>query len=164
MRGIDLEDHESLQRIEWRTQRVGWFVWSTIIVAACLGLLGPGPLSAARDSDANGTLTVAYDRFLHYHHPTEIRITLGNLSRAGGELELTLSQELLDRMQIRRIEPEPVRASLGGGGVVYKFSRSDSADPSEIVFHVDFERIGPSHGTIKVNGKEPIVLNQFVYP
>jgi hypothetical protein len=164
MPGIDLEDNASLQQTEWRTQRVGWFVWFAIIVAACLGLLGPGPLSAARNTDAEGGVTVAYDRFLHYHHPTEFRIMLGNSLPANRELELTLSQDLLNRIQIRRIEPEPLHSSLASDGIVYAFNRSDSADSGEIVFHVDFKRMGQSHGSIKINGREPIVLNQFVYP
>jgi hypothetical protein len=164
MSGIDLENHESLQRTEWRTQRVGWFAWCGIIVAACLGLLGSGPLSAARNATADGSVAVAYDRFLRYHDPTALRITLGGPLPAGDELEVKLGRNLLNRVQIQRIEPEPERASLAGDGVVYTFILSDSAKSSEIVFHVNFERIGQSRGTIEVNGTEPIVLSQFVYP
>jgi hypothetical protein len=164
MRGIDLENHDALQQTEWRTQRVCWFLWSAIIVAAGLGLLGPGPLSAARNSNADGALTVTYDRFLHYHHPTELRITIGGATGVGDEVKLKLNQALLNRIRIQRIEPEPVRASLAGDGIVYAFSASDSTDLREIVFHVDFERIGRSRGTIAVNGKAPIVVSQFVYP
>ena len=164
MRGIDLEDNKSLQRKEWLTQRVGWVLWSAILFAGCLGLLGSGPLSSARNTDSDGTFSVEYNRFLHYHHPTELRVLISDSLAAGRELEVKLTQGLLNRVQIKRIEPEPMRASLVGNGVVYTFSRLDSANSSEIVFHLDFERIGQSRGIIEVDGKVPIVLSQFVYP
>ena len=42
---LELETDESFQRNEWRIQRVGWIVWSLVIIAGLIGLLGSGPMS-----------------------------------------------------------------------------------------------------------------------
>jgi hypothetical protein len=164
MSEIDLKDDLKFQRAEWRVQRVGWILWAAILAAGFIGLLGPGPLSASRDADAGGNFSVNYDRFLHYHHPTQLRVNLGDSLPASTELELTLSQEYLDGLQIRRVEPEPVRSSIGKRGVVYTFSRTEAADAGVIVFHLEFHRIGLSRGQIGINGRDSMMLDQFIYP
>ena len=40
---LELETDESFQRNEWRIQRAGWIVWSLVIIAGLIGLLGSGP-------------------------------------------------------------------------------------------------------------------------
>jgi hypothetical protein len=160
---LQLDTDESFQRKEWRIQRLGWTAWALVLIGGMAGLLGNGYFSRKTSTAPDGSVTVVYDRFLHYHHPTQLEVTL---TAAAGEQEgvqLKLNQNLLDRVQIERIEPEPAETRLAEDGVVYTFNRNSAAG-GKIVFFVDFEQYGTSRGHIQLIGREPAVVNQFVYP
>jgi hypothetical protein len=159
---LELETDESFQRNEWRLQRVGWIAWSLVIVAALTGLLGSGPLSHKEISAADRSLTIEYDRYLHYHHPTQLTLSAGEIP--GNELRIKFDQALLDRLQVERIEPEPLNAELVDDGVIYTFMQKASSPHARVIFHVDYEHIGASQGTVHVVGYKPVTLRQFVYP
>ena len=53
---LKLEEKPVFQRLEWRIQRVGWVLWAAIVIAACAGLMGRGPLSATEASAPDGSL------------------------------------------------------------------------------------------------------------
>jgi hypothetical protein len=160
---LDLTVDEGFQTAEWRFQRVGWIVWGVLILAGFAGLLGPGPLSSTEVMAADNSLTVAYDRFLHYHNPTQLVMTV-EANGSDSELQIKLSNSLLDRMEISRIEPSPVRSELMNDGVLYTFARGQHGDAGRIIFFVDFERFGRSQGEVGVVGREPVLVKQFVYP
>jgi hypothetical protein len=159
---LQLDTDDSFQRNEWRIQRVGWIVWFLVIVAGSIGLLGSGPMSHSEIVAGDGSLTIAYDRYVHYHHPTQLTLSLGELP--GEELQIKFNRELLDRMQVERIEPEPVKAELTDDGVIYTFLQKPSSQNSKVIFHVDYERFGANGGAVEVVGHEPVTLTQFVYP
>jgi len=159
---LQLDTDDAFQRKEWRIQRVGWVVWTLVIVAGVIGLLGSGPMSRAELVAADGSLTIAYDRYLHYHHPTQLTLSVGKI--ADDELRIKLNRALLDRLQIQRIEPEPSQAELADDGVIYTFLQQPSARNAKVILHVDYEHFGATHGTVEVVGHEPVTLKQFVYP
>jgi hypothetical protein len=159
---LELETDELFQRNEWRIQRVGWVVWSLVIIAAIIGLLGSGPMSHKEIVAADGSLTIAYDRYLHYHHPTQLTLSVGEI--AGGELRIKFNRELLDRLQVERIEPEPTKSELTDDGVIYTFLKTASSQNAKVIFHVDYEHFGANHGMVEVVGHQPVTVNQFVYP
>jgi hypothetical protein len=160
---LELEEHEAFQRAEWRVQRVGWVVWGLVVLAAMMGLIGPGPLSSRELSSPDGTLTVAFDRFLHYSQGAELDF-VARPKEETGPLSLHVSQSLLDGMQIVRIEPEPAERKLAGDGVVYVFARHAPAGDYEITFHIQYEHFGEHTGRIAVGGHEPALLSQFIFP
>jgi hypothetical protein len=160
---LELEIDERFQRTEWRLQRLGWAAWALLILAGTAGLLGSGYLSETTSTASDGTLTIVYERFLHYHHPTQLEAVFTLPVNDAEDIRLKISQSLLDRMQIERIEPEPAGAVLAEDGVVYTFKRSATVD-GKVLFFVDFERFGKSSGQIQIVGHEPAALNQFVYP
>jgi hypothetical protein len=163
-RQLDLQEDEAFQKVEWRIQRIGWFIWAAILLAGLAGLLGPGPLSNAEATTPGGDLTVAYDRFLHYHQPAILEVELHENDSPSKTTQLAISQTLLDRIEIHRIEPEPERHELASDGAIYSFPRADDAKHAKILFHVEYERPGKSVGSIGLAGREPVFFNQFVYP
>src|SRR5688500_4047586 len=94
---LDLQEDPKFQETEWRLQRLGWVIWAALIVAALLGLLGPGPLSNAESSTPDGLLTVSYEMFLHYHHPTQLEISLSPSIHNDDSARIQVSRSLLDR-------------------------------------------------------------------
>jgi hypothetical protein len=161
---LDLETDARFQRSEWRAQRIGWIIWSLIVVAACLGLLGPGWLSDREAISADGGLTVGYDRFLHYHHPSQLTITCHGVHLDSDAFGISVARSLLDQMQILRIDPEPVHSQVADNSVIYEFRRDPRANAGKVVFHVEYERYGNAEGEIALMGGDPVTLRQFVYP
>ena len=111
---------------------------------------------------ADGSLKIDYDRYLHYHHPTQLTLSVGKI--ADDELRIKFDRALLDRLQVERIEPEPLQAEITDDGVIYTFMQKASSQNVKVIFHVDYERFGASQGTVEVVGHEPVTLKQFVYP
>ena len=161
---LDLDTDPQFQKTEWRAQRIGWIVWSFIVVAACLGLLGPGWLSDREKASADGTITVGYERFLHYHNPSQLTVTCNGAQLDNDAFRISVERSLLDRMQIRRIEPEPEHQQVTEDGVIYGFQRDPQAETIKVVFHVEYERYGTVEGDIALAGGDPVTLRQFVYP
>lgn len=161
---LDLETDAQFQRTEWRAQRIGWIVWSLIVVAACLGLLGPGWLSDREAASADGGLTVGYERFLHYHNPSQLTITCNGSHLDGDAFRIRVARSLLDQMQILRIDPEPEHHQVNEDAVLYEFQRDPQADGVKVVFHVEYERYGNVEGEIALTDGDPVTFRQFVYP
>jgi hypothetical protein len=160
---IDLEPNDRFQTTEWRAQRFGWIVWALVVLAALAGLLGSGWLSNRNVTAADGSLAVKYDRFLHYHHPSQIELSLLS-PPTDGEWHVTVDRSLLNRLQILHIEPEPARRVLSEDAVSYIFLADRSAAGGNVVLHVEYQRYGGAQGGVAVAGRSPILVNQFVYP
>jgi hypothetical protein len=163
-RNLDVQHDYSFQKSEWRVQRLGWAAWIAIVVAALAGLLGTGPLSHADSSASNGTLSVQYDRFLHYHQPTAIEVLINSRGRDDGRLRLKLSRSFLDRIQMLRIEPEPQKQSLAEDGVVYAFTQDGAPEFSKVLFHFEYEYFGDTKGSVELVGGGSAGFQQFIYP
>ena len=161
---LELDEDLPFQRAEWRVQRIGWVVWGLIIVAALAGLMGSGPLSSTEASATDGSTSIRYDRFVHYHHESQLELTIHRDLVGGTALNVHVSQALLDRIQIIRIEPQPTSRQLAADGIVYSFSHQDRMESAKIVVHLDFRKFGTTAGQIRVAGHAPVKLRHFVYP
>jgi hypothetical protein len=128
-----------------------------------MGLLGSGWLSDRNVTASDRTLAVKYDRFVHYHHPSQIELSL-NAAPTDGEWQVTVDRSLLDHIQILRIEPEPERRAITKNAVTYSFLAGSNAAAGKVVFHVEYERYGGVQGDVSIAGRLPVVVNQFVYP
>jgi hypothetical protein len=160
---LELEEYDQFQRWEWRLQRLGWLIWATLLGAGLAGLLGPGPLSRQTATSRDGSLTIVYDKYVHFQHPITVEATM----LADGddqELRLHLSRSLLDRVQIERIEPTPAAERLTPDGIQYDFSTAPGATRVKAAFHVVFEKIGVSEGQWRLQSGAPVVVSQLVYP
>jgi hypothetical protein len=161
---LELPDDPSFQRIEWIAQRAAWIVWGLVIIAALAGLFGPGPFSNATAESADQALSVHYERFLHYHNPTEIRLRVTKQDRSRELAEVLIDQSLLDRIEIRRIVPEPTENLVTDNGVIHVFSIPRDAATGEITYWVDYEKYGRAKGQITLDGRSAVTLRTFVFP
>lgn len=161
---LDLEQDLRFQRREWRLQRVGWFLWIALLAAGLAGLIGPGPLSSHYVATSDGRLAAEYDQFVHRHYPTEIRLTLQPEGREDESLRLQVSQTLLERIRISRIEPQPTSAELTADGVWYEFACTPGAERVNAVFHIEHDAIGRGAGQLRLAGGQPLNASFLVYP
>jgi hypothetical protein len=163
-RNLDLPQDDSFQKSEWRIQRAGWAAWIAITIAALAGLLGTGPLSHADSSASDGSLSVQFDRFLHYHQPAAIEVFVNSRGADNRPLRLKLSRSFLDRIQMLRIEPEPEGQSLAEDGVVYSFTKESAPEFSKVLFHFEYEYFGNTKAIVELVGGGSASFQQFVYP
>jgi hypothetical protein len=161
---LELPQDPVFQRREWRIQRLGWVIWAGIVAAAIAGLLGPGPLSKREAASVDGRLRVRYERFAHHHHPMLLEVALRPENETQDKLRVHLSQLLLDRIELRRIEPEPIARELDSSGAWYEFRCTPGVLSAKVVFHYECNAMGPGDGELRLAGSDPVLLKQFVYP
>lgn len=151
---------ETYHRREWFVQRVGWVLLFLLIMSACLGLLGHGPLAQRTLTTSSGVLEM--DRFARREATTEWKIRPAGHFGADREFVIRISSAFLQRYEISAVDPEPVTTSLADRNVVLKFI---VADPNgSIVFHVEPQHAGMNAGEVQLGDSEPLEVKQFVYP
>jgi hypothetical protein len=161
---LELATDDAFQRTEWRLQRIAWVAWAMLLLVALLGLTGPGWFSSVDVTAEDESIAIGYDRFLHYHNPSQLEIAVNDASDVEGRWQVKVGRSLLDRLQIVRIEPEPERREIAPDGIVYTFLHAAGPTTGKIVFHVEYERYGTARGTISLAGRSPVDVNQFVFP
>jgi hypothetical protein len=161
---LEFEKNETFQKMEWRVQRFGWVVWALLLLAAMLGLMGSGWFSDAAVTSADGSITVEYKRFLHYHKPSQLQVLVHAAAGPERQWHVKVDRSLLDQFQILRIDPEPVRHEIENDGIVYSFLSASPSTQGKIVFHIEFEHYGKTQGNVSLVGSDPVTLSQFIYP
>lgn len=147
-------------RREWRTQRALWTLGAATLAASAAGLLGPGPLS--RQTIEHERLVVSFDRFVHRHHPTPLRIT-ARRSLGEDDLVIELEGELAEAVRIEAIQPRPTRESRRAHSIAYEFSVVPSTPSVSVSFYLEYEELGGVEGHVVADGQR-LPLLQFVYP
>ncbi|MDQ3669061.1 MAG: hypothetical protein M3377_02105 [Actinomycetota bacterium] len=105
---LELEQDLSFQRWQWRVERAGWGLLALVILAAFLGLIGGyGPLRTASASADGDALRLEYDRFVRLRAATELRFLASPDLVGGGELEVFLTSDYADEIEIASITPGP---------------------------------------------------------
>jgi len=110
---------ERLQERMWIAQRWGWGIFLLVMAVGLSGMLGRGPLSHGRATNAAGTLTADYERVARFGEVTEMRLQY--------EAPLPLREQdhvlYVDRTMIHfdelTIQPLPIEAHAASGGVEF---------------------------------------------
>lgn len=160
-RALNLSAGQRFHRREWIVQRVGWGAMILVVVAAVLGLLGPGPLSRVSVGDEQ-SLLVEYQRFGRLETTDELRIRVAGAA-ASGDLRIWIDRQLLERGQILQIVPQPRQTRSEADRIVFEF---DAAEEKPVVVRVSVRPDHPGRvsGRIGVEGGASVSLSQFTYP
>lgn len=162
----DLEIGEDIahQQTMWRVERVGWVLMALILVAALLGLLGPGPLSHTTANDRQSVLSVEYDRFVRNQAPVEFRIYLSSGAVHEGDVRLWLNREFVMRAQIDQINPEPERTELDSRRFIYVLAAPKLEESSQATIHFKPNGFGLTRVQLGIDGGAEVEFTQWVYP
>jgi hypothetical protein len=162
----DLEIGEDIahQETMWKVERAGWILMALLLIAALLGLLGPGPLSNATASDPGSLIRVEYERFVRHQAPVELRIHLGSASVHDGRVRLWLNREFITRAQIERIDPEPERTELDSHRFVYVLDTPKMEESSQAIIHFKPAGFGLTRVQLGLVGGPEVEFKQWVYP
>jgi hypothetical protein len=161
---LEVAQDLEFQRRSWTVQRIGWVVMALVIVAALLGLFGPGPLSSATAGEQGGALWAEYRRFGRYASPSTLRIHLGTGAARDGEARVWLSREYLEGVRIQHITPEPDSVEAGLDRITYAFRVAEPGQPVAVTFHLELQQIGPTTGRVGLPDGPSLTFSQFVYP
>jgi hypothetical protein len=105
--GVQVDQDMQFQRREWAVQRIGWVAGVLVLAASLAGALGHGPLSHAEAEGLDGALHVKYERIVRSNRPVDLTFSLA--AGTGNETVLWLSREMMERMSVEAVRPEPVR-------------------------------------------------------
>lgn len=158
----DLHLHEDLahERLEWKLQRIGWVVILLLLIAALLGLFAHGPLSDTMT--VAGDVRVAHHRWERYEAPTRYDITVAPSQVGDGRLRVRLGAGFVERVDVERIEPEPLATRADGDALVHVFA-VEPGRQTRLRIHFRPRRFGTLPVRMRVQG-QPVAFTQFVYP
>lgn len=159
---LQLSHHKAFQRREWTAQRVGWAGMALFVLAALLGLLGPGPLSWATATGDDGLVEVEYQRFTHIEADDMITIVLDPAVVTGESVQVELAEDWVRSVDINGIIPAPKEQVATD----YGLRLTVSAEPgSEVAIQIAFRpsALGTVNGGIRFQG-ETVPFGQLTYP
>ncbi len=134
-----------------------------IVVAALAGLLGPGPLSWSSVASPDGRIVIGYSRFARDGGPIALDVLVAPEAAEAGQIDLWLSDELLDTLDVDQIVPEPASQTSQDGGIVLSFEVAEGAS-LEATISATADTTGRRTTGIGLAGDEPLQLSQLFYP
>ena len=147
-------------RLEWRMERVGWGAMLLILIAAVVGLLGPGPLSVRNLSLGDGSLALEYNSIEHYEAPGCLVI---RARPADGAVRLAISRSFCDHTTAESIIPSPVSVEVGDDVVVHTFAVPSSV-PAVVIYRYKYGDFAVFDHHIAVDDGARIAFRQYVLP
>ena len=148
---------DGAQRMEWRVQKSAGYAFIALVLLACSGLFGEGPLATVEARD--GALGVTYERFARAG--TSVPLCIRVDAAAGDRAEVELSG-YDTRVEVERISPRPTLERQSGDARTLVFDTSEGASLNvAITVRCD----GPGHrtGSVRVGG-DSVDFASLVYP
>lgn len=161
---LDSDESRRITDREWIAERVGWFVIAAILVAAILGLLGPGPLSHQQAVSDDGKLIVEYDSVQRYGAPAELRIRFKREFADQKGIRLSISREFTDFTKVESITPEPESSEMGEKAIIYSFRAQTIPADTTIVWRYQHDTFGRLHYKIGLEKGSTVEVSNFVLP
>jgi hypothetical protein len=158
---LDLAYDPVHEEREWCVQRIGWALIGLAILAAIIGVLGPGPLSKKREGKMGAALFVEYQRFARYQAPGEFKV----LCRPEGkeQFRLSLDRTFIEQTEIKEISPEPFETSAAGDTYVY-FFKLGQGEEQLVTIRFESKRFGRVNSRVTLDEKETVEVRQFYWP
>ena len=161
---LELDEDEAFQRRQYIVQRIGWLLMLAVVIAALVGVFGRGPVSRKFVRSSDQSLSVQYERFARSQAQTELKLTVSKNSLTGRTLRLRLDRQYMSKFEVVEISPEPEQTDLSSDAMtlVYQVPKRDG--PLLVKLILEPTEFGSVEGTAGVEGKDPVLFKQFVYP
>ena len=142
---------------------VGITIFLLILLSALAGLLGKGPLSKVEEQTADATLRSESCRFIRYQAPMDLKLQIAAPTLPNGLVELRLSKNFVDDVEIEHIQPEPETQTAGPKFYTYAI-RVETNAPSEIRIRFAASHFGRLNYQVRAGEGEILHLQHFVFP
>lgn len=162
----DLQINEDMefQRRSWIVQRIGWVIFTLVILLALLGLFGEGPLSDAQAGSKEGALWLEYPRFERFQNEFRIKVHAKEGTPTEGEIMIQLDRNYMENVEVNSISPTPDREIKDEDWITYVFRTNGGSSPFTAYFYVTPRKAGPLSGTFQLRNGNPAGFSQFIYP
>ncbi|RIK81041.1 MAG: hypothetical protein DCC68_09880 [Planctomycetota bacterium] len=158
---LDSPANERIRRWEWLSERIGWLAMIAILAAACLGLLGKGPVSKRSLATEDGVVRVAFDAVARRDAPHEVRFGIRRAT-AAEPLRLAVCRTFLQNVADVEWTPPPRAVSATPDAIAYEF-RATSTD-CELTLRYRHRSWGRQHCDVHVANGASLTLSQVVLP
>jgi hypothetical protein len=159
---IAVGENLDFQRRWWRFERIIWCFFLVLLVADVLGLFGRGWLAKAQRTDSAHTLTLDYERFERASTPSIMTFHFTPAAIHDRKIELFLSEDVIRPLGAQRISPQPLRSTVGNGGVTYVFPANEGPATVEVELEPSFPGVHHFHAQVVDGG--PIEGTVTVFP
>lgn len=162
----DLQINEDIefQRRSWIVQRIGWVIFTLLVLLAFLGLFGDGVLSNAQVGQEEDALWLEYPRFGRFGNEFRINAHVNEGLATEGEIGIQLDFNYLEGVQVSRITPAPDRELEVADGITYVFKMDGENSPLIVYFDAIPQKVGALSGTFRLQNGEAVGFSQFIYP
>lgn len=160
---LQIDENMEFQRRSWIIQRVGWAIFTLVILLAALGLFGDGVLSNAQAGQPDGGFWLEYPRFERFEDEFRMKVHAGEGAAAEREIRIQLNQRYLDAIEVNHISPEPDSEIKDADGVTYVF-KTDRSSRFTAHFYMLPRKVGPLSGTFRLQNGDRVDFSQFIYP
>lgn len=160
---LQINQDLSFQEREWSVQRVGGILLAAIVVLGLLGLFGTGPLSSATTGSIDDGLKLSYERFVRHDGQTSWEVHISPDQISNGQVELWVSSDYLDSVDIERISPQPDQVRNEGDRLVYIFPAS-ADEPMSVTFSFRPDSLWRLSGDIGIADGPALSFDQVSYP
>ena len=153
-----LVDTTDFQKRFWAVQRVSWIIFTLLLVACLLGLLGRGG-AFSRQTLVLPEGSVDFPAISRWNAPEHMILNFGPSSE---DRVFTVDAEFLQTFSIEGIDPPQKTTFARDGRIGYVFP-ADPAGPAQIVFRLQTELAGPRRATIGI-GADTRTQSTFIFP
>jgi hypothetical protein len=157
-----LEHDPAFHQWSWRVEWTAWVLMLLILVAALLGLFGPGLFGHKHLRADDGSLALEYDRFGQVSADTVVNISL-QPRKLQHPYNLWINRSYLDTFEIKQIIPSPRAMELSSDGWLYTFGPGQAGEPFPIRLFLIPRHAGVVEGCVNSGGRT-LCFRQFVYP
>ena len=151
---LEIDEEVRLHQKGWVIQKVGQTIVVLVILAGALGAFGEGLFSTT--TPHTGNVNVEYEHFFRYQ--TEMKILVTSKEHIS---TISFPPEYLKEFKLIRFMPEPESNSTAGREIIYSFLPGQNHIVS---IYLETQNYGSISGSLKINGKDSIQLQHFIYP
>jgi hypothetical protein len=164
---IELEhpDQRRVAQREYVAERIGWGLLAVILVAALVGLLGPGLLSWRTRASQDGQIAVEYSALARYEAPAELIIHCPG--QQASPVRIRLARTFTDKVAIESISPEPDAVAGEGSSLVYDVRLVDPPEWGAVRIRYRHTSYGRVRYNVRLGDPEngsSVQITQFVFP
>jgi hypothetical protein len=161
---LDIDQDLAFERRSRVVESVGIWVMVAVVVAAALGLLGSGPLSAATARTEG--LVLDFQRISRYQSSETLSLRVDPAVMRGPEVRVWLDRAYLDGVQLERVVPTPVRTESAPGRVVFVVAVAEPGHPLTLTFSLQPSRLGLLRGRVGLDATAggAVAFRQLVLP